>query len=128
MLGWSIVTLYAAFIFYLSTQSNPLPALTAVVWDKLLHLTEYGGLGFWLTVALGSLGRFGRRELFAWTAFLGLLYGASDEFHQSFVPGRDCELGDVVADGLGSALGASVALALFYLLSRWRSTREDRCR
>ncbi|MHB1843200.1 MAG: VanZ family protein [Deltaproteobacteria bacterium] len=106
--AWFVVGGYAALIFYLSTQSNPLPALTAHVWDKLLHLTEYGGLGFCLALALTP--RFQGRDLLAWVALLGLLYGASDELHQSFVPGRDAELGDVLADGIGSALGAASVL------------------
>jgi VanZ family protein len=33
-------------------------------------------------------------------------YGISDEFHQSFVPGRDASAGDVAKDFGGSALGA----------------------
>jgi len=32
------------------------------------------------------------------------LYGLSDEFHQSFVPGRYPSLGDIVADGVGGFL------------------------
>ena len=32
-------------------------------------------------------------------------FGATDEWHQLFVPGRSCELGDWVADSLGGGLG-----------------------
>ncbi len=117
-LAWLLVVAYAGIIFYLSTQSNPLPGLTARVWDKLLHLTEYGGLGLCLGIALGS--RLEGRELLGWVALIGLLYGASDELHQSFVPGRDAELGDVVADGIGSGLGALFALAA----TRWLGRRS----
>ncbi len=117
-LAWLLVVAYAGIIFYLSTQSNPLPGLTARVWDKLLHLTEYGGLGLCLGIALAS--RLEGRELLGWVALIGLLYGASDELHQSFVPGRDAELGDVVADGIGSGLGALFALAA----TRWLGRRS----
>ena len=33
--------------------------------------------------------------------FIGFLYALSDEFHQSFVPGRTSELGDIIADWIG---------------------------
>jgi hypothetical protein len=76
-----------AMIFYFSSESNPLPELTAAVWDKALHFVEYAGLA-------ALLGRaFWRRDL-ARRAFLAAvvvasLYAASDEVHQMWVPGRD---------------------------------------
>jgi VanZ family protein len=36
-----------------------------------------------------------------WILIIGCLYALSDEFHQSFVPGRTSELGDIIADCLG---------------------------
>ena len=33
-----------AVIFYLSSEPEPLPELTAAVWDKALHFLEYAGL------------------------------------------------------------------------------------
>lgn len=41
--------------------------------------------------------------VFAW--LLAILYAASDEFHQSFVPGRGSGILDVGIDGLGALLG-----------------------
>ena len=38
----------------------------------------------------------------------GVLWACSDEIHQSFTPGRDVEIGDVLADTAG------VALAVFF--------------
>ena len=40
--------------------------------------------------------------------FLSAAYGASDEFHQYFVPGRDCSGFDLLADIAGSAAGIYV--------------------
>ena len=53
---------------------------------------------------------------FALAVVLVTLYGASDEYHQSFVPRRDSSLGDVAKD-LGGAL---VGSALFRARARLR--------
>ncbi|MBR5116337.1 MAG: VanZ family protein, partial [Lachnospiraceae bacterium] len=41
---------------------------------------------------------------------IAVLYAASDEFHQSFVPGRSCMLGDVGIDSLGALAGILLCL------------------
>ena len=51
---------------------------------------------------------------------LASLYGATDEFHQSFVPGRDSDVLDWVADTLGAALGAASATVATRALRRPR--------
>jgi VanZ family protein len=100
-----------ALIFHFSSESAPLPALTALVWDKALHLTEYAGLGLLLCRAL-------RGEGLGWLgAVIGALvlasaYGAGDEWHQSFVPFRDSDVRDWVADSLGGTVGS----ALYFVL------------
>jgi VanZ family protein len=111
-----VAGVYAGIIFYLSTQANPLPTLTAHVWDKLLHLIEYGGLGFLLGLALSQQRSVGWRDILFWSALVGLLYGGSDELHQSFVPGRDAEVGDMMADALGCLLGGAASLPVVRLL------------
>ena len=42
-------------------------------------------------------------------AFLAVAFGVTDEVHQSFVPGRNADLMDLVADTLGASLGAVIA-------------------
>jgi len=42
------------------------------------------------------------------TFFFVLLYALSDEFHQSFVPGRDPSLFDIFIDSIGSISGAII--------------------
>jgi VanZ family protein len=78
-----------------------------MVSDKALHFVEYGILGFLWMLGIGR-GRW--RGSWAWMSgvFFILLFGASDEWHQSFVVGREMALGDWIADGLGGIVGLSV--------------------
>src|SRR5205823_8519093 len=68
VLLWLPPLLYMAVIFYLSSQPAPLPALTAHVWDKALHFTEYTVLCALLCRALHGEGLATLR-----VALLGLL-------------------------------------------------------
>lgn len=54
----------------------------------------------------------------AWTLIFVFFYGLSDEFHQSFVPGRMPDVNDLVRDIFGGAL----ALGLIRLRKRLRQT------
>jgi VanZ family protein len=102
---WGPPIAYAVLIFFLSSLSSPLPALTSTVWDKLLHAAEYAVLASLLCRAL-------RGERLGWTRAIGLAlalasaYAATDEWHQWFVPGRSADVRDYLADTLGAAAGA----------------------
>ena len=50
------------------------------------------------------------------------LYACSDEFHQTFVPGRAGRVGDVLVDSAGVLLG----LALFFLIGKLVRERKVR--
>jgi VanZ family protein len=107
---WTPVVLYAALIFLLSSLSDAdvyIPALTIPYADKVLHALEYGLLGI-LTYrafryAAGTWSA-AHAALLAIAASTG--YGMTDELHQAFVPLREANVWDVVADGMGSAVGA----------------------
>lgn len=94
---WLPPFLLMAVIFILSDQPNLSSGLE--VWDligrKLLHMLEYGLLTVSWARALGW------RLLPA--VVVSLLYSVSDEFHQSFVEGRNGTPVDVVVDSLGIA-------------------------
>ncbi|HID37427.1 MAG TPA: VanZ family protein [Ghiorsea sp.] len=94
---------YCGFIFMLSHQpSLPAPMLF-LHQDKLIHATAYAIMA-----------------LLAWRVFLNTnqsrymvalisilfcsLYGVSDEFHQSFIDGRDADVWDWLADTIGASL------------------------
>lgn len=101
-----LAILWMGVIFAVSSQS----AITAPPlfpgMDKFMHLGVYAVLGL---LFLFSLKNWRQRLTWKTVALVTLattLYGISDEFHQSFVPGRYPEPADVVADGLGGFLAA----------------------
>lgn len=97
LVSWTAVIAWAALIFSLSSISKfPIHPKTQLVPDTV-HVIEYGVLTFLLIGALRSLALPWRRALW-WAAVLALLYGISDEFHQSFVPNRTPSVLDLLID------------------------------
>jgi len=93
-------------IFYLSHQPSIdlIPPLFPMQ-DKLLHAIEFFVLGIALLLNR-DLRPGGIPILIVFLA--GASWGVLDEIHQSFVPGRDCSAGDLLADIVG--LAASLTL------------------
>jgi VanZ family protein len=93
-------------IFFLShTPADsfrlPLPPGT----DKLIHIIIYGILAAAAIVAFDRRTRIERSLKVALLVVLFcLVYGLLDELHQSYIPGRDASIADVVADGVGACL------------------------
>lgn len=77
--------------------------------DKLLHLAVFALLALLWFFALNA----GRpAPSAAGLAFLlAAAWGGLDEIHQAFVPGRNAESLDLVADAAGSGLGSLLALS-----------------
>jgi VanZ family protein len=102
----------ASFIAWASHQPNPFPALPRGLFshDKLLHAFAFGLLAFLARKALaGSRLPSGRAFLLAWGLSMG--WGVLDEFHQSFIPNREPDVNDVLADAAGAAAGVWLAAA-----------------
>lgn len=92
---WLPAAAWAGVIFYLSSQPR-LPAPDLSNFDKVAHFGAYALLGWLLAFATDR-----SRLPLALAVVLGVLYGASDEIHQMFVPGRSPELLDWFADAAG---------------------------
>ena len=119
---WLPVTALCAVIFI---QSAYPPVEQISTWphiDKLLHLSVYGILGVLICRALSTIVPFktNKWRLLVCTVLLTTLYGLSDEWHQSFVSGRDASAADLLADFAGAFVGSTVGLKL---LLRFRPFR-----
>lgn len=114
---------YALLIFALSSSSLDIEELQPVFeYDKLLHLFEYYVLGYLLmrVFTTSPVSSLAEKALFA-TILVGTVYGASDEIHQYFVPGRDCSLLDFFFDAAGVTLAAVTFSFMRYKLGPVRA-------
>jgi len=94
-------------IFFLSHQPydfvEQLPDFNG--FDKLLHVIAYGSLAASLLYGLQPFINTTTMPIAGMIVVLFcLLYGLSDEFHQSFIPGRFVSGWDVLADTTGAVL------------------------
>jgi VanZ family protein len=71
--------------------------------DKLVHLSAYTMLGFLAVINLSRLDAGLRAALFT------LAMGTALEYIQLRIPGRSCEVGDMVANATGVLLGVTLA-------------------
>jgi VanZ family protein len=113
---------WAALIYWLSSQPNPLPFVPRgfLTNDKLLHAGAYALLAALVRGALAGT-RLGPRSALLLAVVAGTAYGASDEWHQVHVPNRSPEASDLAADAVGAVAGAAYASVVL----RRRHTRAS---
>jgi VanZ family protein len=99
---------YMGGIFWLSSLSASRVAALGIPAElvNLAHIPLFAGLGSVTLLAL--TGRTSMRIAFA--VAIALAFALSDEWHQTFVPGRVFSLGDLGADALGVAIGIGAVL------------------
>ena len=133
ILPWAAVILWMALIFFFSAQvaeqsdqlstgitekiitiiKNVIPDAGLIVETmnhvvrKYAHFFVYLMLGVLTANALRSSGMRGLKGL-ALAFAICVLYAASDEVHQLFVPGRSCQLTDVLIDSTGALIGSGI--------------------
>ncbi len=104
----------ALLIITASSRSQVASPNVTAIDDKFAHFGAYG-----LLATLVCRVRGGWRAA-GWSLLAVSAFGASDEWHQSFVPGRSPDVMDWVADTTGAAL----AVALYAGWSRYRQLLE----
>ena len=102
---WAPTALWSALVLFLtSVPGKDVPDVGPVWIDKVVHVFLYGTLAFFATRAAAAqwplrLTSLAPRVVLAISAFAAL-----DELHQLFIPGRDCDIHDWLADTVGAAL------------------------
>ncbi|HEX3036324.1 MAG TPA: VanZ family protein [Thermodesulfobacteriota bacterium] len=101
----TMLVLYCGFIFFLSSiPGDSVPS--SLPSDKIAHFLLYSGLGFVFTYFLSSL-EVGLAQVTLGIAvfFFSVIYGLTDEIHQTFTPGRTFESLDMLANVFGGISG-----------------------
>jgi len=111
---WLPLIGYLVAIFLLSAQRPN--RLKPFSYPNLLHIVEYFILALLMfrVVNMGFRRKIGVRSSTLVVCF-SLLYAISDEFHQSFVPGRYPDPWDVLSDFIGIVVG----LLAIFAFQRW---------
>lgn len=109
-----------AIVFKLSSLTNEQLEDFPQIWDKLAHFLEYATLAGCYAM-IWTRNEWSRRQ---WlrvliVGVLALVYGCTDEYHQSFVEGRDCSAFDLVADLTGGLFGGIVYAIITQILNRF---------
>ena len=152
----ALTILYAGFIFYLSSQSNlsipssmfkiPIMYQLADIFkslglvfiidiaeyayanmDKVAHMFLYFGLGMLLHLTFRNSEHIVLKKYAAiFAVLLGIIYGITDEFHQSFVPGRTSSIHDLLADGIGVTIAQIIFVILIIINLQRKKSKNDR--
>ena len=101
---WLPPLVWMGVIFFVSAQPTvpSVPGRWDLVVKKAMHVIAYGTLTYLYLRALrgGDAGGWVSRGV---SAALAVAYAFTDEYHQTFVPGRNGTLVDVGIDGVGVA-------------------------
>ena len=124
ILYWAPLLAWMTVIFALSAQtpetveraSSPVRGLPFLIEDVTVHTAEFGVLAVLVYRLLTSYRTLVSPYLGVAVLLFTIGYGATDELHQSVVPGRDPSWLDLGYDSLGALVGLLVA----ELAMRWR--------
>jgi VanZ family protein len=120
---WLPVLLWMGIIFIFS--SYPTSRASEVHWEdfivkKTAHIIEYGFLATLVYRAFINNG-VNKQKASYYAILVAAFYGFTDELHQSFTPGREPTLRDVIFDTLG-------AISAVYLVLRYLPKAPERVR
>ena len=106
---WFPLIAYCIFIFVQSGHPSPEDLPSFRFMDKMLHIAAYAVLAILFHRAYQTLRIRHSPHLLMWLSILSAsLYGISDEIHQYFVPFREADFFDGIADIIGAIIGVLV--------------------
>lgn len=117
------ILMMAAITIESSISNVSLPDLGIDFTDKLAHFAVFGIMGWVLTrgMILSNM-----KHPILISVLIGFIFAITDEWHQSFVPGRDADVVDVVADLFGLIVFANLyKLFIRYFPPKFLKVKEE---
>jgi VanZ family protein len=115
---WLPPLLWAGVILFGTSLPQEIVPVQTAKYDKVLHFSIYTVFSFLLTRQLTETTTRWRAAAIA--VVFAMVFGALDEWHQRFIPGRSTELADWRADSIGALTGALASVA--FLRRRTQTT------
>jgi VanZ family protein len=131
LLRYLPAVVWAGLIFTLSSFSGDrYPRIDIRFADKGMHALLFLPLGWFLARACAAAGtkegiRFWSSSLLV-AIVIGIIYGATDEIHQIWVPQRVCSFADWTVDSISVVIGAWAWVMAVRLLDRLSSRASAR--
>ena len=89
---------------------------------KSAHFSIYTVLGISLTTFFCTYNLSNKKRII-FAILIGFLYAASDEIHQTFIPGRSGQISDVLLDTFGVTVGMLITISMYInILKRKKTT------
>lgn len=103
-----------------SIPGDSIPDVTLKVSDKLIHAVIYFILYFLFQHSLHNQEKYPliKQHAFLFAFLFTVLYAASDEFHQYYVPSRDSDIYDLMADAVGGLVAYLIAKSIILFKHR----------
>jgi VanZ family protein len=99
---FSLLTLGWLVLIYIESAQPPLQILGEIAGlDKVAHFVAYSILGLMLLATLSLVNTYKKIPVLILTVLLVVIAGLFDEFHQAFVPLRNSDVWDLLADFCG---------------------------
>ena len=114
---WLPSLLWAGVILFVTSVPGSAVPHQLAPYDKVVHFSIYGLFALFLNRDFSQVTSRWRAAFIAIALAVG--FGAADEWHQAFIPGRSADPADWRADSIGAAGGA----ILFALYSRVRTPK-----
>jgi VanZ family protein len=121
---WALFALWLAAVFFASslTGDEVRPYVPTFTLHKLGHLLAYSSGAVILALGWRCSTRWSWRKIVIVSVVMVSVYGATDEWHQSFTPGRGPSAWDWLLDTVSGLAGISVLLLARRRLQRWLGT------
>jgi VanZ family protein len=114
--AWFAVLLWAATIYWFSSRTGPEIQQMNVfeLWDKAAHFIAFFGGAVPTVCALRWTFGWSPKKVLIVSAITLSCYGAADEFHQLYTPGRSgADFSDWLADTLGAIAGTYATVSAY---------------
>lgn len=118
---WLPPLLWAGVILFVTSIPGSAVPRELAPYDKVIHFSVYGVFAVLLNWDLSQA--MGRWRATVLSIIIAMLFGALDEWHQGFIPGRAADPSDWRADSLGAA-GGAVLFALYRRIRGSNTTAE----